>query len=256
MLYKKDYHGVIVAAEDFRLFDYDTATRRPYYRLRGRPVMPEQAMDIIRRTDRYLKDIEAIEEHPDTVDSDHFDTWMFDPQHYPMYYSWIHVDGTVGLDGITYKYPEANELIWDWVKKVKAFPYLDLVAAITNWNEAPNEIWLEGFSKMIPIHEETWDENFCEAVEMGIYVHDGMIELLGRERTMWKYEEYRQLYGAGDRRKYLPEYYQDYEKPPVDKEYLKNCIRAYGLEPELVKSRWSDEPLDLDDWDARRKKWE
>lgn len=117
-LYQREIDGIIVMATDEALFEYDTDTRRPYYRLRGKPVTEEQAMDIIRRTDRFLGDMNEIEVHPDYAGGGHFDTWMFDHHHYPMLYSWCHVDGTIGLNGITYKYPDALELIESWIGKL------------------------------------------------------------------------------------------------------------------------------------------
>ena len=102
--------------------------RRPYYRMRGRSVTKEQAFDIIRRTDEYFNCYTDIGEHRDYISNWNFSNWLIDKNHFPEGYGWIHVDGTVGSDGITMKYPTEEEFVIEWFEKLRAFPYLDLIS--------------------------------------------------------------------------------------------------------------------------------
>ena len=249
--------GVKVIAENEMLFDYDSDTRRPYYRLRGKPVTPDQAFDIIRRTDRLLGDMREIDKSPEYDGSGHFSTWMFDHQHYPKYYSWVHTDGTIGLNGITYKYPNMEELIDSWTNKVKLFPYLDLMIAITDWDELPPEVWECWIEKKIPFEGKDYDEKFYKAVEVGIHIHDGIIEILDRPSAVGMYKKYAAEYEEEDRKKYLADYYMKYAPPQVDEEYLRRCIETYGLDPENVTTWWDENnKFDIAAWGRRQREEE
>lgn len=121
-------------------FGYQGSVRRPYNRMRGKPVTREQAFDII-RTDNFFAEIDEIHHSGDFVSSVNFDNWLIHKNHYPQGYGRIHADGTVGTNSITQKYPELYEFIGEWFEKLMKFPYLDLVIAVTCWNELPNVLW-------------------------------------------------------------------------------------------------------------------
>lgn len=190
-----------------------SCVRRPYYRMRGRSVTKEQAFEIIRRTDSFFSIyMDEIGYHEDFVHACNFNNWLIMRNHYPDGYGWIHVDGKVGCNAITQKYPTVEEFCKEWFFKLKAFPYLDLVIAVTDWDEEP---WSP-------------DEKFEDAVVLGIYVHDKCIEILNKQDTLAKYQEYDEKYGQNPER-FEPDYYMKHGITQVNEAYLRRCIEAYGL---------------------------
>lgn len=122
-------------------FEYDSSVRRPYYRMRGKPVTEEQAFELIRRTDNFFRGIDEIRHSDDFVCAINWDNWLIHKNHYPQGYGWVHTDGTIGNNSKTQTYPELYEFIGEWFEKLRKFPYLDLVIAVTCWNELPNALW-------------------------------------------------------------------------------------------------------------------
>ena len=233
MLHKFNVDGINVVTEDPDLMEYSSATRRPVCRLRGKPVTPEQAFEIIRRTEGSFRDIEGIGDHPDYVHA--WNLWMsyFRSGLTEVKEGWVLTDGTVGLNFLPInKYPVMEELLEGIPAVVKAFPYLDFVLVVTNWDEMPNSVWDSFFHhREVEFEQEEWDENFYEAIVLGIWVHDGVVELLRRERAVWKYREYVEKYEDPDRKRYVHEYHGRTADPGLNEEYLHRCIRAYGLDP-------------------------
>ena len=221
--YQKLTAPEIIVDEEVR--EFKSFTRRPYYRMRGRNVTADQAFDIIRRVDNVFRSgTSAVQEHADYIGSMNFDSWIFDRHHYPRHYGWIHADGTVGCDAITQKYPDVDEFIAEWFIKMMAFPYLDLVIAITDWDESPPSA-ASGFTYKCNPYDRTIP-TFEESIVCGIWVHDQVLEIMSPKRTVKKYAEYVKLYEGKNRDKYLPEYYQDNGIVQADENYLKRCIEA------------------------------
>ena len=191
--------------------------RRPYYRMRGVPVTREQAFELIRRTDNFFREIDSITKREEFTDCINFDNWLIEKNHYPQGYGWIHVDGTVGTNGITQKYPTVDEFVVEWYQKLLAFPYLDLIIAVTAWNEGPD------FDEILS------EEEFDREIALGIYVHDRQLGILNRPETIAKYKEYDKRYGT-PAEKFVPNYYEKHKITQVDLPYLKKCIEAYGLD--------------------------
>lgn len=210
--------------------------RRPYYRMRGKPVSKEQAFDIIRRTDNFLGWIKEIEKHEDFVGNINFDNWLIHKNHYPRGYGWIHTDGKVGTNAITQKYPTIKEFVCEWLKYMIAFPYLDVVVALTWWNEVhPGNFMIEDDSN-IDYEAEEYDQDFYDAIVMGIYVHNHKLEILNKTDTVKKYKEYDSLYGK-EREKFKSDYYHKNHIEQVDLVYLKKCIESYGLDADEILSK-------------------
>ena len=69
MLHKSVLEGVTIASENPWLFESYTDAKRAFCRLRGKPVTPEQALEIIRRTEYSFGKIVEISEHPDFIDA-------------------------------------------------------------------------------------------------------------------------------------------------------------------------------------------
>ena len=217
--------------------DYDTCVRRPYYRLRGKPVTEEQAFEIIRRTDDIFDwDIE-LPACSDYIGTYHLRNFWFNRNHYPSDYGWIHRDGTLGGNGITDKYPEFDELIFEMLDLIQAFPYLDFVLAITNWNEMPHEVW-EHISDEFKNEEYNRKhmfeefEGFYDDLDIGFWVHDNTIEVLEPKRAAEKFKEYEEKYGVAEPSYYSAYYNMENKIIPCDVDYLKRCIEAYGLNAE------------------------
>lgn len=121
--------------------DYDTSVRRPYYQMRGRPVTPEQARDIIRRTDELIDDLKCPAPVSGFIGAINFNQWWFSRNHYPTHYGWSHPDGTIGCNAITQRWPNFTELLTELLRWKLAFPYLDLTIAISGWDEQPGYAW-------------------------------------------------------------------------------------------------------------------
>lgn len=226
-----EYEIILPESEDI---DFSN-TRRPYYRMRGVPVTKEQAFEIIRRTDNIFRMIPKVQNHPDYLGTINFDNWLVDQHHIPKGYGWIHVDGTVGANAITQKYPTMDEIVCEWLNKLMAFPYLDLIIAVTDWNESPNDcigsIWPDPDER--DFEKPEYDEDFSEAVHGGIYVHNHTIQIMDSGETVSKYKEYDALYGK-DRDKFLSDYYEKNGIKQVDLAYLRRCIEAYGIDADTV----------------------
>lgn len=137
--YEKYAEYTIEIDEGAKKFD---AVRRPYYRMRGKPITEEQAFDIIRRTEvgDHWGIFCGLDEHEEYVGSLNFNNWVLPRNHYPKGYGWVHTDGTIGGNAITQKYPTVIEFVQEWLVNLMAFPYLDLVIAVTGWDEVPPEV--------------------------------------------------------------------------------------------------------------------
>ena len=222
--------------------EYDGSVRRPYYRMRGKPVTKEQAFDIIRRTDRFFEEIDEIRCSDDFVGCEYFDNWLIHKNHYPQGYGWIHADGTVGTNSITQTYPEMYHMVNEWLLKLMKFPYLDLVIAVTCWDELPNTLWedLGKDSFKAKSHEfEVSNDLFISGVEIGIYIHDKILEVLNPKKAIKRFKDYAKLYEK-NKEVYIPEYYQKNGIVQVDMPYIRRCIEAYGLDADemLKKVYW------------------
>lgn len=209
--------------------------KRPYFRLRGKRVTEEQAFDIIRRTDFFFSFYLQSEQ---TISLGHFDNMWFSKNCLLTHHGWCHPSGIIGTNYHTGKLPSLDELLNDMTKIKYAFPYLDFVAALTDYNELP---WF------IQEHEErhtAWrelqyedDPEFLKHIQIGIWLHDKAIEFMGPERTRQIYQEYEEKYSEENKDIYVPEYYEDHGIFTADIEYLKRCIAANGLEPDRALSR-------------------
>lgn len=234
---KYNQYEIIVPADDDLRFD--GSVRRPYYRMRGKPVTKEQAFELIRRTDNFFREIDEIRRSDDFVSAVNWDNWLIHKNHYPQGYGWVHTDGTIGNNSITQTYPEMYQMIAEWLVKLMKFPYLDLVIAVTCWNELPNALWEDLGNKAKRREMELSDDLFISGVEIGIYIHDKTLEILTPKKAIRKYKEYAKLYEK-NKEVYISEYYQENGIVQVDMPYIRRCIEAYGLDADemLKKVYW------------------
>ena len=247
--------------------DYDTDVRRPYYQMRGKRVTPEQAREIIRRTDNFLDSLN----YPDCssslrengfIGSTNFNQWWFMRNHAPTHYGWSHPDGTIGENAITQKYPNFGEYLCEILRWKLAFPYLDLMIAVSGWNENP-PYWHDAtdayWDKLFPMHELSDEDtrrkkeerdrvvymdfpDFCENLEIGICTHDNVIEFLNPENAARRYREYEAKYSAADPKIYVPDYYEDRGLLICDSAYLRRCLADYGLTDAQIDEILAHEP--------------
>ena len=241
--------------------DFDV--RRPYFRMRGKPVTEEQAFDIIRRTDNFFSwDMDRF--HLEGLVGDRFilsNVW-FSPNFYP-HSGWTRPDGIVGQNGVTGKYPEEEEFLYSVLPLKEEFPYLDLMIAVTDWDEIPDYLWdlmeksheaaenndLDRYRQYHDeydrLHTSEAYPDFPDHIVYGIWVHDDKVELMAPTLARERYLEYNRLYGGADEAIFTMDYYEKNGQFPADFAYLQRCIRSYGLDPDevLVKYEWTSEGL-------------
>lgn len=220
--------------------DYEANTRRPYFRLRGKRVTEEQAFEIIRRTDR----LSPWSDEPSC--NDHFTTGHFGNNWtrnnlYPSPFGWVHPNGIVGVDGITGKYPDLEEFIDNCFVLIVEFPYLDFVVAVTKWDELPPYEWERKRNTDIDEWKMTkYVEypDFLDNLEVGLWVHDGTIEVLSPERAAAVYAEYDKKYSEKDQRIYSTYYYMDFQPDVISDDFVARCYKAYGFDGIPETSEW------------------
>ena len=246
----------VIIDPEVKGMDFDV--RRPYFRMRGKPVTEEQAFDIIRRTDNFFSwDMDRF--HLKGLVGNRFllsNVWV-SPSFYP-HSGWVRPDGIVGQNGVTGKYPAEDEFLASILPLKEAFPYLDFMVAITDWNEIPDYLGdlLEKSHEAAERHDDNLyrqysDElerlqtsenypDFPEHIVYGILVYDDKVELIAPKRAREMYQKYNILYGGADEAIFTMDYYEKNNIHPVDFAYLQRCIRSHGLEDEvLAKYEWS-----------------
>lgn len=224
---------------DEEVAEYNSYARRPYFRLRGKRVTEQQAFDIIRGTIFDFRDRKG--DDCGDVYTLHLPEWFIECDHKLSHYSWCHPNGVIGVNGITDKYPNILELIGDMINIKHAFPYLDFVMAITDWNEVPPEKWdwNEELQKIkdrdkysTALHQLDYREypNFLDNLEIGIWVHDDVIEFMGPSRTRKIYRQYVKKYEEPNKDIYVPRYYTDNKEAIKSNKLLNDWINKQGGE--------------------------
>ena len=238
--------------------DFDV--RRPYFRMRGRPVTEEQAFDIIRRTDNFFRN-DMFQYNLEDLVGDRFilDNVWYSLNFYPHPRGWVRPDGIVGMNDVTGKYPMEEEFLASILPLKEVFTYLDLMIAVTDWDEIPYYLWdlmkksneVENYDLHKKYHDEferlqTSEDypDFPDHIVYGIWVHDDKVELMAPARAREKYLEYNRLYSGADEAIFTMDYYEKNNIHPADFAYLQRCIRSHGLEDEvLAKYEWTSEGL-------------
>lgn len=227
--------------------------KRNYFRLRGKTVTEAQAFDVIRRTDilfaqgRYNV---TGNDWNDYVHCNHLsNNWLKDNMAVNDWNGWMHPDGMVGYNSITGKHPVAIDLIMEMAALLDKFPYLDMVLAVTDWNEIPEYVWNymddcysdDSYENMVVSEEEYKRKNaerleiqrkenykgFNESIWFGVHIHDNMIELLNSENAAKRLKEYEGKYGYEDKQTYTHWYFHDKGKSPCDKTFKQKCLEVY-----------------------------
>lgn len=157
------------------VFPWSSGCRNPYFRLRGRPVTPEQAAEIIRRT----------ASGPDE------DTGEYPPDYiYPAnLFGWCSPEGIVGKDGTMPKYPHAMELLDECYVLACEFPFLDLAVIITDLDALSEELFCTETLAPRPV-----PEHWLDRADIGILLHEGTFTMLHRETAVQTYRDYAARY--------------------------------------------------------------
>lgn len=214
---------------DEEVREFDSYVKRPYYQMRGKKISKEQAMEVIARNSDYLTGpfsplSKQSEARKKLVPSINFNQWWFEKNHYPMHYGWCHPSGVVGSNAITTKYPNITEFAEEMFSWAVSFPFLDLMIAVSDWNEDP--YWSEAPGYQGREQQDAYEvyADFTDNIQIGIWLHDKTVEFMNPKNAAKKYLEYAEKYEEKDPRIYVPDYYQDRNYFPCDEEYLSKCL--------------------------------
>ncbi len=215
--------------------------KRPYYRLRGKRVTEEQAFEIILRTDEDSPWRQKLMRKECFWVMNFKNRWTHKELFYYCPHGWVNPNGIVGVnDNIIYQNAELVDLIDDCLTLISNFPYLDFVVAITSWDDRPPYILA-----LEDRYNHHYDEypDFLDNIDIGLWVHDGTIEVMSPERTAIVYSEYDKKYSEKDHRIYCPEYYMDFQPDVISDDFVARCYKACGFDGIPETSEWFTEIL-------------
>lgn len=202
-----------------------TMERNPYFRMRGKRVTKEQAFDIISREseqkrDHMIKRTEKIvEESPALQFGEirlHYARGLGRIQ------SWIDPDGAVGeTNYCAWKYPDGLRLIEEHMLNAKRYPYLKYVI-VYNIHDARMR---EDLYDVDGIFHDIDDTIFWGGFEYALWVHDGGVERVDRDKAKELYEEYQSEYPCEEM--FMRDDWNKYIKPYLDEEYVLRLSKAW-----------------------------
>lgn len=214
----------------------ENMARKPYYRIRGRSVTPEQAMDIIRCTDWAFTWGDAQEaKASDSVDSWNFvNCWIITSHSHTSRFGWVHPNGLIGTNSLTGdKNPDYESFFAEALGYKLAFPYLDMMIAVTDWNEQPEYAWEAEDCDYIEVDDSSFYD-FLEHLVYGVVIHDNVIEVIGPSKARAIYQEYVKKYGIEDTSRYVSAYGMKGTDKYDQEQYSKQCFVANGADAESV----------------------
>lgn len=235
---KEGSSQVRIFAEDEFKPEWCVCVRRPYFRLRGKPVSPEEAINIIARTDDFFYRSICINGSISSgvLTMNYFGYAGGDSS------GWVHPCGAVGQNYLFgYKWAEIREMASDMLDLAENFPYLDFIIAVSWWNEMSpkrHELMMDQYIEKCIRNNESCndasqyydDEDFTENIELGIWVHNGMIEFINPKLATELYGEYDRLYDGIDRRIFIPGYYNDFAPQLINRDFFRKCLNVYGID--------------------------
>ena len=202
-----------------------TMERNPYFRMRGKRVTKEQAFDIISREsenkrNHLIKRTEKIvEESPALQFGEirlHYASGLGWIQ------SWIDPDGAVGeTNYCAWKYPDGLRLIEEHMLNAKRYPYLKYVI-VYNIHDARMR---EDLYDVDGIFHDIDDSIFWGGFEYALWVHDGGVERVDRDKAKELYEEYQSEYPCEEM--FMRDDWNKYIKPYLDEEYVLRLSKAW-----------------------------
>ncbi len=178
---------------------YD-APRRPCYAIRGKPITPAQAKEVILLTDSVLYKHKACNSY-------FYNNWcgainnFYNDSRDSEAWGWCHFDGYIGLNHYTYdKNPFADELLYPWIELANYVDYLDMVIVITERDERVFRKSIFGEMDYHPIED---------LVIGGIRVKGKVVEALSEAKARVLFMQYDRLYSRHDIKRFK---YFDYSK--------------------------------------------
>ncbi|MGP1404303.1 MAG: hypothetical protein ACTTKY_09125, partial [Catonella sp.] len=199
--------------------------RNPYFRMRGKRVTKEQAFDIISRESEHKRDFmierteKIIEERPALQFGEirlHYTHGLDQIQ------SWIDPDGAVGENNYcAWKYPEGLKLIEEHMLNAKRYPYLKYVIIYTIYDARMQDDLYNAYGIFYDIE----DRMFWGGFEYALWVHDGGVERVDKDKAKELYEEYQSEYPCNEM--FMRDNWNKYIKPYLDEEYVKRLSKAW-----------------------------
>lgn len=244
-----NYDESILVEYDDTFDGWDPWAAYPYYRLRGPKVTEDQAFEIVSKLDMTFTDMYDIKTDKKIISDNHIHgisdlsiNWFTDKW---ALQGWCRPDGVIGINDITDRYPELDEILNQLYTLIKHFPFINFVWAITNWDEIPPECWDEDGFNSEQVQEEEYAD-FVDNIDILFYVHDRKVEIIQGELAKQKYEEYNTLYGSNEK-EFLRHYYMnghtlsdkyktnEQENNTVTRKYLEKCLSTYGVSIDNIK---------------------
>lgn len=228
-----------------KVWHWSALARRPYMRLRGKPVTEEQVFDIVSKTDTFLRFHCNIK---DIICFFHLENHWFKKGFGDGElegHGFVHPNGVIGYNNNSgCKYPQLNEVLQDAFTLITNFPYLDLIYVFTYWDEVPPDEWDKIFDSESDCTSTEEFEGFYGAIELGVHIHDGKVEILDDASASKVYKQYEKLYGVSEPYFYVSSWRKSddvLEKSQhFDEDFLRRCIEAHGLDFEKTKANIRD----------------
>ena len=253
------YEGCLISEEQiekYRMYHVDACyghlKRRPFFKVVGKPVTPEQAKEFIKMTDVILKETFELCRRDKRLRRFYnvkqckkvLELLVLKTSIYSSNISMVRPDGIIDYGGISQsKYPDDGDFLFDMDTIADNFPYLDFVAVLTCWNEeSPFEWDWDDYIEDIEAGRRTKEEvNAIMKVEDDIYraiytcvwVHDGKRTVLHGKAAKEKFREYTALYRNENDHMLAGECLL---KMGTDKvEYFKEILDFYEIPEETLK---------------------
>ena len=104
---------------DENIKEWLSDVKYPYYRIRGKKIPAKLAKELVLTSKELWEELGLIN----------------------FLHDFIFEDGTVGINSTTSEYPHIMELLADSLKLKKKIPCLNMIIAISNWDNMPDEAW-------------------------------------------------------------------------------------------------------------------
>ena len=199
--------------------------KHPYFRMRGKRVTKEQAFDIISREsenkrNHFIKRAENIIEESPAIQFTEIK--LHHTSRFDWIRSWIDPDGAVGeTNYCAWKYPDGLRLMEEHMLNAKRYPFLKYVIVYTMHDAVSREdLYYED-----GIFHDIEDRIFWGGFEYALWVHDGGVERVDRDKAKELYEEYQSEYPCEEM--FMRDDWNNYIKPYLDEEYVLRLSKAW-----------------------------
>ena len=199
--------------------------KHPYFRMRGKRVTKEQAFDIISREsvdkrNHFIKRAENIIEESHALQFTEIK--LHHTSRFDWIRSWIDPDGAVGeTNYCAWKYPDGLRLMEEHMLNAKRYPFLKYVIVYTMHDAVSREdLYYED-----GIFHDIEDRIFWGGFEYALWVHDGGVERVDRDKAKELYEEYQSEYPCEEM--FMRDDWNKYIKPYLDEEYVLRLSKAW-----------------------------